>query len=505
MALLTGQQYKRSDWEAVTVGHESGDSRETTLGRDSGFYVGRAKRRIAAMPAPALPRVRPKTLVAIVIMAAPAILFYAILFRQALNVPIYDDYEALLDFLNQMAGLSGAPAKVSYFLAAQHNEYKLFFEHGLVWLQFAATGHIDLRSLIALGDGFVLLLAILLWKMFLPNHKDFTSRLTFFIPVPWLLFQLQYVETLDWAMASLQNLPVLVFSLGAIYYLVRATRRAFCVAVVLLILAIASSGNGLVMIPVGALMLILSRRYIRVVSWLLASAVCVVAYAYHYNVLSSQSPMPVHPSVFSTVIRPQPFFVIAFIGNAACPPIKGPLLLEVFLCLLVGSLLCLLFIRIARRGYVRRNSLVSYCVLYLLLTAIGVAGLRSEFSIVQSLSSRYGIYSALFLIFSWFAIVEEFLQDETAPLRKNPIMLGTIAAALVFSLYMDVSGWRYLTERNDKLIQGMTAYEHNVSAKSVGPILPKVRQTARFDELDRTAPLILRESTRLGIYCPPAY
>ena len=38
--------------------------------------------------------------------------------------------------------------------------------------------------------------AILLWKMFLANTKNLAARLAFFIPVSWLLFQLQYVETL---------------------------------------------------------------------------------------------------------------------------------------------------------------------------------------------------------------------------------------------------------------------------------------------------------------------
>jgi hypothetical protein len=65
-----------------------------------------------------------KALIPAFFVALPAILFYAILFRKAINVPFMDDYEALLDFLNRMTELQSGSAKASYFLASQFNEYK---------------------------------------------------------------------------------------------------------------------------------------------------------------------------------------------------------------------------------------------------------------------------------------------------------------------------------------------------------------------------------------------
>jgi hypothetical protein len=457
------------------------------------------------MPAQVLPRFPRKALIPAVFVALPAILFFAILFRQAINVPLLDDYEALLDFLNQVTELKSLSAKASYFLASQFNEYKLFFGHGVAWLQLALYGRIDIRLLCALGNGFILLLAVLLWKMFLPNHKNLTYRMAFFIPVSWLLFQLQFAETLNWAMPSLQNLPILFFALGAIYLLLRPGRGAFCGSLVCFILAVASSGNGFLLIPIGVLILMLARRYARVVCWLAVSAGCVAAYAYHYNVMSSQSRL--NHSVLSTVIRPRPLYVLAFIGNAAAFPVEGRYpLLDISLSLFLGLLLCAFFVAIARTGYIRRNPLVSCCILFLLLTAVGVAGLRSDLGVAQSLGSRYGIYSALFLIFAWFVIVEEFLQHEKVPLRHNHILLVAIAGAVVFSLTMDALGWLTLAERNRRIIVGIASYEHPVSAESnIGPILRFPNQGARMDELDQRAPVILRQSAKLGIYKPPAY
>jgi hypothetical protein len=457
------------------------------------------------MPTQVLPRLPLKALIPAVFVSLPALLFYAILFQKIINVPLPDDYEALLDFLNQMTELKSVSARASYFLASQYNEYKLFFGHGVAWLQLALYGHIDITILCALGNGFVLLLAVLLWKMFLPNHKNLAHRMAFFIPVSWLLFQLQYWETLNFATASLANLPVLLFSLGAIYLLVRPARGPFFGSLVCLVLAVASSGNGFLVIPIGGLILVLAHRYVRLVYWLVISAGCVVAYAYRYNVMSSQSRL--NHSVLSTVIRPRPLYVIAFIGNAAAFPTGGRYLtLDISLSIFLGLLLCVFFVASVRRGYVRRNPLVSYCILFLFLTAVGVAGLRSDFGLAQSLGSRYGIYSTLFLIFAWFVIVEEFLQYENVPLQHNHILLVAIAGAVLFSLSMDALGWRNLTGRSSMVILGMAAYEHPVSPESsTGPIFPLPNQNARTDELDRRAPVILRQSAKLGIYKPPTY
>ena len=454
------------------------------------------------MPAIVLPRLRLRVPIAALCVVLPAVIFYSVLFRMAINLPIDDDYEALLDFLNKLVELKGFAAKTSYFFSSQYNEYKLFFGHAVAWLQLSLFGHVNIRVLCAIGNAFVLLLAILLWKMFLPNHKDLGDRLIFFIPVSWGLLQLEYVETLNWAMPSLQNIPILLFSLGTIYLLLRAGRLAFCGALVCLMLAVATSGNGFFVIPIGVLILAAGRHYQRIAIWLMISAVCIAAYAYRYNVMSSQSRM--QASVLSTVLRPRPLYVIAFIGNTASSPFVGHFpRLQTQASLLLGVLLCSFFIALWRRGYVERNPLVCHCVLFLFLTAIGVAGLRSDFGIEQSLSSRYAIYSVLFLIFAWYALVEEFLILHNRSFVRNGTLLVTIVGVVLFSLVMDRRAWFFLTWRDGRIIAGMQAYERPGS--TLGPILPIKGQGPRLDELDRDAPEILRQSTELGIYRPPSY
>lgn len=440
---------------------------------------------------------RPKTLVSAVFVVLPAVAFYSILFRKVENLPFLDDYDAVLGFLNKMAELRGLPEKFLFFLTARHNEYKLFFADGLVWLQTALLGHVAFKILCAIGNGFVLLLAILLWKMFLPGYKDLTAKLILFLPVSWLIFQLQYVELMNWTMPSLQHLPSLVFSLGTIYFLMRMTPRTYYGAMACLALAIASSANGFIVVPIGAVILVRRSQHARMASWLIVSAGCVAAYAYHYNLASSQR----QNSIFATLIHVRPLYLFTLMGNAAAPPFYGRVLLvsELY-CPLLALVLCAFYIAMVQRGYFRRNAMVGYCVLFLLLTVVGITGLRSDLGIAEGLSSRYGMYSLLLLIFAWFAIVEEFLVPASGAVRTKGVA-GVIAAAILFSAGMDILGWRYLTDRDRDLIRGMTAFEHS----SAGPVLPMTGQSASMDEFDKRARIILQESIRLGIYQPPEY
>ncbi len=346
------------------------------------------------------------------LVVTPAVVFYGLLFKLLLDLPIVDDYWAVLGFANRMAVTHGTAARFQFFLASQQNEYKLFFVHALVLVQTTLLGHVNFAQLSVLGDSAALIIAVLLWSMFLPGQKDLSRRLAYFVPVSWILFELQYFETLNWAMASLQNLWVIVFSLGTIRYLGQGTRKTYGAALTLYILAIAASGNGFLLLPVGLLMLLVSRQYVRAAGWITVTSVCVAAYAYHWDFHSTATQRPVIVSLLHT----RPDFVIAFVGNAGA--IAGTSVLSEWLSIFLGLSLLVYFAWLLWRGYFRRNPPVGYCVLFLLLTAAGVGGIRSEFGLMQSLASRYIIYGLLLVIFAWMAVVEEFFW--TGKARCSP-------------------------------------------------------------------------------------
>src|ERR1700761_9404769 len=150
----------------------------------------------------------------------PVLFFYAFLLYSSRNLPLLDDYDAGLKFANHLVQLPHFSERLVYFLGAQHNEYKIYVGHGLVWLQLALTGRVNFAVLSVLGNLSILFLGVFLWKMFLPG-VELTRRLALFLPVSLLLFQYQYVETLNWPLPGVQNLPIVMFAVGSLYLLDR--------------------------------------------------------------------------------------------------------------------------------------------------------------------------------------------------------------------------------------------------------------------------------------------
>ena len=259
-------------------------------------------------------------------------------------------------------------------------------------------------------------------------------------------------------MAALQNIPVLVFSLYAIHLLTKGTRSAFIGATLCLVASIASSGNGVVLIMIGTLILLSPRHTPRLVGWIAVSAACITAYAYHYKLAPSQA----HGALLSNLIHPNLLFILTFVGNAAEPPINSGFLgIGLIFCPLLGLILCAFFVHAARTGYFNKNRAASYCIMFLLITAIGVSTTRSDLGVRQSMSSRYGLYSALLLIFAWFVVAEKLHHADYYSVLKSRGLQVAVMIAVLFSVVMDTAGYRYIVIRNQELIDSMAAYKQS--------------------------------------------
>lgn len=432
----------------------------------------------------------------------PALLFYGTIFTHLKNLPLYDDYDAILEFFNQMAQAKGVAAKFLVFLAGQNNEYKLFFVHGLTWAEVALLGHINFVILCAVGNSAVLVLAFQLWLMFLPDEKDMVRRLGFYVPVAWLLFQLEYWETLNWAMASLQNLWVIVFSFGAIQCMLGRSRRSYAASLLLYALAISASGNGFLLLPIGLMIFAIRHQMSRAAGWITVTAVCIAAYAYRYNIMSSQAPS--HGSVLATLQHLRLDYAIAFVGNSGAVASAWPF--GVFICMILGAGLLLFFGWLGWRGFYRRNPASGCCVVFLLLTAVGVAGIRSEFGIGQSMAPRYNIYGVLLLILAWSAFAGEFLERRSSPLLNNGPYLMMTVMAIVFSLCVDQIGSMSLARREQDTVRGMQEFEQSATSDTgAGPVVPFIRETPGLAVFRSRTRGILQESIRFGVYSPPRY
>lgn len=209
-------------------------------------------------------------LLLVLLPALPAIF---ILYIQRLPFPYQDDFKAILAFAVPYLQAHGPAAKAFLIATFQYGDYKLIFDNVAVAASLEATHHVSFAFLTALGDFFVFGVFGLLWYAFRQQFGRATSLL-YFLPVSLVWFALTYWETLNWAEASLQNLPVVFFALAAMLLiaptrvsgaqdLVEVSKVRFLAGCVAALLGGCCSPNAFLLAPVGLLLLLSRRAYVR--------------------------------------------------------------------------------------------------------------------------------------------------------------------------------------------------------------------------------------------------
>jgi hypothetical protein len=256
------------------------------------------------------------TFLLVLLVLLPAVAALTVLYRQLLGAPYQDDYNTIVAFSVHYDQLPTLQKKILYIAAAQANEYKLGFEHSIVASEIELTHDLNFGFLNTLGDLFLLPLGYLLWRTYQEDKNDLRQSLLAFLPISFLFFSLTYWENLNWVTTGLQNIPVIFFSLLAIYLLLPRNRAEppwtrLSLACLAAALAAFTSANGFLLGPVGLLILLPRRAYARSLAWCASFVIPLAAYLYHYTRV-------VHPVMRTSYIT-RPLFFLAFLGCGAMP------------------------------------------------------------------------------------------------------------------------------------------------------------------------------------------
>ncbi len=434
-------------------------------------------------------KVQPAGLFALICL--PVLVAAAILYRTALGLPMLDDYPAILLYLLGFPHGGSKLAEVVYMLTAQCGDYKLIFEHLVVSSQVAVSHHVSFGLLVTLGDLFLLPTAAILYAGFFQEEEDLRSRLALFLPVSLLMFSLNYAETVNWAMGSLQNLPAIAFGLASILLLSQGTSYRFCGACVCAALACASSANGFLLAPVGlAMMVARGRAFGRMLAWSLTFAVMLAVYLFHYVRLEDLSPAP---------FWKKGLFFFGFLGSAV-ENMHGQPVRHAGVALGLGMFLVFCYALWIR--WDRTRPFAFFSGVWILLCAALVAEVRVGLGLQVSLSGRYKIYSDLLLIFCYVLAVDWVRSMGFSRRRRRLCYGAAVSAAVLFCIAADVAGFRKLRERQALTVMGMRRYEEAPSVHS--PVLDHPPVKGELEPQDPwDARTLLTEAIHNEIYVRP--
>lgn len=418
----------------------------------------------------------------------PPIVAFGILFHLTLTVPYQDDYDAILAFAGDYQQLSSLPTKILAIATTQHNEYKLGFEHSIVALELETTHHLSFTFLTLLGDLILLPIGFMLWQTYgqskQTGNASLPARLFAFLPISLCFFSLTYWENLNWAMTGLQNTPVILFSLLAIYLVAgeeKLTRSHLFFGCLSASLAAFTSANGFLLAPLGLLIFLPRRAFAAGAAWCAAFVLPLAAYLYHHTA-------SVHPAHRLFYIM-RPLFFLGFLGGVV-PVVRG--------APLAGLVILAVLLLAVRSRFDRVNPTAFYFMVWIVATACLVAWVRG--SVTYSIASRYTMYSSLLLIFCYSFLGHQ-LIGRTSLRNQRRFCATVIVVSVIFCLASDVTAYSRLAARRRMVLSGIELYRArpDLNSPMVDPIV------------DQTFPLeknyehrMLTEAIKEKIYALPS-
>jgi hypothetical protein len=348
------------------------------------------------------------------------------------NVAYWDEIDTAIAMLLKFeAGASWREVLDQLF--AVNNEHRMLTSRLLYAGSYWLTGTVNFIFVGIVGN----LCLVGLCGLLVATAGPLARRVRMGVLLAFLLFQLQHYENLLWPGASIDHFQVVVLAAGAVVALARGTRRALMVAGLLGLLASFTLAHGLMIWPVGVLVLAAERRWRQLGLWLgfSAAAAAVFFQGFGFN--------PAHQvgDVSLAGLGRKLHYWLALLG---APLALGVAWLAPFLGF---GLLALLGRRVVRGARTRERialPLAAWALAALLLISFGRADLTHG-----HVYSRYYVLSALAWALALFMEFEDW-SDATHPYRPFryglPLLIAfNLAANIRFASFAHA----WTTCRND--------------------------------------------------------
>ena len=351
-----------------------------------------------------------KAKVAIII---PTLFFGYFLIFYSTNIPWLDDIEVGPMALHEWIQSTNYSEKLN-IIWAPNNEHRIVILKLMVILNYNIFHQFNIQWLIWQSHLYFIAFIWITLAELLPKK----NRLMYFLPIPFLLFNFQYYLSTYWMIAALQHNYVIGFGILTVYFL--AKKKSFILTLLLLLFTCLSNSDGLLFIPIGALLLFMQFRMKEMIAWIL------VASTYLFILFSNYPTWNHHGENLNyffehPVSSLQGFFVFTGATMDFLPQSNSSLRLAIVA--IFGFILMIImvlgFIPIIKGQWQKKQLLVQWklgnlvgtkdlillgMLSFFMLNAIMISILRARFGDFVFLIGNYKIYPTLNLIFIYLLI-----------------------------------------------------------------------------------------------------
>jgi hypothetical protein len=230
-----------------------------------------------------------KTL-SILLGVAPILFFVYYVWQYTINIPFLDDnlyYTKAVVDVNKSQSFS----ETFKIFMRQHTitEHKTPVSRIAAFLIYKITGKLNFFTFAQIGNLTLFGILFLFWQFF----RKHAWNIVYFLPIPFLLFQMQTNENQFWMGCAWLYYPIGLWQMVTFYLLSYQKPRYFTFAMLSAVFVTFIFSNGMFVFLPATLILLYQKRYKDLGIMVLIGAVCLLVY------FSSYTPSPIVPPAFS--------------------------------------------------------------------------------------------------------------------------------------------------------------------------------------------------------------
>jgi len=353
----------------------------------------------------------------ILITLLPVCYYFLTVWKYTVNVPVVDDYDVILSFINDFYVAETWEMKLA-LLNKPVNMHKVVPSRLIIASMLSTKCYVDLRWVVKVGNLFLVPIAFL---FFISIDKSKKYWLFSLAASAFILFNFHYYSFIFLPIVPIQFATSTAFSLMCLWSLIqkRGIGMSICSGI-LLITSILSNTNAILLIAIGFFHILYSKeKRVKLVVWTIASIIAVCLYNYGNQGYAQTS-------FLSTIIH-DPIHVIrklaVLLGNSLAIRLPEDIIIsEAF-----GYMLMIVSVGILVKFklFLKEKPFLFYCFLLFLFTAVMVAIGRANLPLGQGLSFRYR-FNATLLVLSICLMLYAYMKERTA------VLIHIVLAILIY-------------------------------------------------------------------------
>ena len=226
----------------------------------------------------------------IIVGITPILFFIYYVWQYTINIPFLDDnlyYTKAVVDVNK----SQSFAETFKIFMRQHTitEHKTPVSRIAAFLIYKITGKLNFFTFAQIGNFTLFGILFLFWRFF----RKHAWNIVYFLPIPFLLFQMQTNENQFWMGCAWLYYPIGLWQMTTFYLLSYHKPRYFIFAMLSAIFVTFIFSNGMFVFFPATLILLYQKRYKDLGIMVLIAMVCLLVY------FSSYTPSPIVPPAFS--------------------------------------------------------------------------------------------------------------------------------------------------------------------------------------------------------------